>query len=74
MLPLSPNKKKELIKAARIYTKEPISAYHQHLDDEAGKIALKDPSQDLVVMDNCWNGLELLFMKVDMPTKREISL
>ena len=44
MLPLSPNKKKELIKAARIYTKEPITMYHQRLNDEAGKIVLSDPS------------------------------
>ena len=47
----------------------------QRLNDEAGKIALKDPhSQDLVVVETCWNGLELQFMKVDMPTKREISI
>ena len=45
----------------------------QGLNDEAGKIALKDPhSQDLVVVETCWNGLELQFMnfKVDMPTKK----
>lgn len=44
MLPLSPSKKKELVKAARIFTKEPISKYHQRLNDEAGKIVLSDPS------------------------------
>ena len=43
----------------------------QRLNDEGGKIALKDPhSQDLVVVETCWNGLELQFMKVDMPTKK----
>ena len=32
---------------------------------------MKDPhSQDLVVVETCWNGLELQFMKVDMPTKK----
>ena len=39
VLPLSPTKKKELIKAARIYTKEPISKYHQCLNEKAEKIA-----------------------------------
>ena len=44
VLPLSPTKKKDLIKAARIYTKEPISKYHQCLNEKAGKIALSDTS------------------------------
>ena len=64
-------RKKESTKAARIYTKEPISAYRQRLNDETGKIALKAPFlQNLVVMETCWNGIELQFMKVDMPTKK----
>ena len=41
---MSSAKKEELLTSARLFTKEPISEYHQRLNEEAGVLVMADPS------------------------------
>ena len=41
---LSANEQEELLASARIFSKHPITPYHQRINEEAGRLVLANPS------------------------------